>query len=147
VLREIATVATGKRGEMIVYRKEQDRVAALGLDPNAVFWRSKDDELAAIDIISFDERGDRIYIEVKATSASDPTTPFDVSRSELLEAGAYGDRYYIYRVTDTNSAKPRITRWSNPMKLVRENQGRLFLAGAQMELSLEASSDSSDQSE
>ena len=139
VQSEMAKAATGKRGEEIVYRKERDRVATLGLNPDAVFWRSKDDELAPIDIISFNESGDRIYIEVKATSSSDPSTPFDISRSELLEAGAYGDRYYIYRVTDTNTSKPRITRWSNPMRLIRENQGRLLLAGAQMELGLEAS--------
>jgi hypothetical protein len=141
----MAKVATGKRGEKIVYRKERDRVAAFGGDPDAVFWRSKDDELAPIDIISIDEGGDRVYIEVKATSASDPTTPFDISRSELLEAGAYGNWYYIYRVTDTNTAKPRITRWSNPMKLIRESQGRLLLSGAQMELGLEASADNSDE--
>ena len=46
---ESAKVATGKRGEEIVYRKERDRVAFHGLDPDAVFWRSKDDELAPID--------------------------------------------------------------------------------------------------
>ncbi|MDP3968990.1 MAG: DUF3883 domain-containing protein [Nocardioides sp.] len=139
---EIAKVATGKLGEKIAYRKERERVASFGGNPDAVFWRAKNDELAPIDIISIDEGGDRIYIEVKATSASDPGTPFDISRSELLEAVAYGDRYYIYRVTDTNTATPRITRWADPMKLIRENQGRLLLSGAQMELGLATATDS-----
>lgn len=144
VQSEMAKVATGKLGEEIAYRKERERVAAFGGDPDAVFWRSKDDELAPVDIISIDEGGDRIYIEVKATSASDPATPFDISRSELLEAGAYGDRYYIYRVTDTNTATPRVTRWANPMRLIRENQGRLLLSGAQMELGLATAADDSN---
>lgn len=138
VQSEMAKAATGKRGEGIAYRKERDRVTAFGGDPGAVVWRSKNDETAPVDIISIDEGGDRIYIEVKSTSASDPSTPFDISRSELLEAGTHGDRYYVYRVTDTNTETPRITRWANPMKLIREQQGRLLLSGAQMELGLES---------
>ncbi len=138
VQSELAKVATGKRGEMIVFEKERQRVAAAGGTPGSVFWRSEKDELAPIDIVSVDDAGHRIYIEVKATSASDPSTPFDISRSELLEAGAYGDQYFIYRVTDANTASPRITRWRNPLRLIRENHGRLLLSGAQMELGLSA---------
>ena len=78
---------------------------------------------------------------MKATSASDPATPFDISRSELLEAGAYGDRYYTYR--DTNTATPQVTRCANPMKLISENQGRLLLSGAQLELSLATATEDS----
>ncbi|WP_407336096.1 DUF3883 domain-containing protein [Dietzia kunjamensis] len=142
VQSQVDKVATGKLGEEIAYRKERERVAAFGGDPDTVFWRSRGDELAPVDILSFDRDGNRIYIEVKATSASDPSTPFDISRSELIEAGAYGDRYFIYRVTDTNTATPRITRWANPMKLIRENRGRLLLSGAQMELGLAPVSES-----
>lgn len=133
---QVAKVATGRLGEEIAYRKERERVASFGGDPDTVYWRSRDDERAPIDILSFDKDGDRIYIEVKATSASDPSTPFDISRSELMEAGTYGERYFIYRITDTNTSTPRVTRWANPMKLIRENRGRLLLSGAQMELGL-----------
>lgn len=133
---QVEKVATGKRGEEIAYRKERERVAQFGGNPDAVFWQSKEHELAPVDIISYDESGNQIYIEVKATSATDPATPFSISNSELLAASAYGDSYHIYRVTDTNTATPQVTRWANPMKLIREKQGRLMLAGAQMELGL-----------
>ena len=133
---ELAKTQIGKRGEEIAFHKERERVASFGLNPDVVVWRSETDELAPIDILSFDEGGDRIYIEVKATTGSDPTAPFDISRSELLEAAAHGARYYIYRVTDTNTSAPRITRWADPMRLIREHRGHLALSGAQMELGL-----------
>ena len=126
----------GKRGEEIAYTKERERLAELGLDPDLVTWESQVDELAPYDILSFDDDGQRIYIEVKATTASDPTEPFYISRAEIVEASVHGDRYFIYRVTDVNTAEPQITRWANPMRLVKNEQGQLLVANAQMELGL-----------
>lgn len=127
----------GKRGEEIAYTKERERLTELGLDPDVVTWESATDELAPYDILSFDGDGQRIYIEVKATTGSDPTEPFYISRAELIEAGVHGDRYYIYRVTDVDTAQPRITRWANPMRLVKNQQGQLLMTSAQMELGLD----------
>lgn len=129
----------GKRGEEIAYTKERERLAQIGFDPDLVTWESAIDELAPYDILSFDGDGQRIYIEVKATTGSDPTEPFYISRAEIVEAGVHGDRYYIYRVTDVDTAEPRITRWANPMRLVKNQQGQLFMTTAQMELGLERS--------
>lgn len=129
----------GKRGEEIAYTMERERLAELGLNPDLVTWESQVDELAPYDILSFDDDGQRIYIEVKATTASDPTEPFYISRAEIVEASVRGDRYFIYRVTDVNTAEPRITRWANPMRLVKSEQGQLLVANAQMELGLERS--------
>lgn len=70
---------------------------------------------------------------------TDPTEPFYTSRAEIVEASVRGDRYFIYRVTDVNTAEPRITRWANPMRLVKSEQGLLLVANAQMELGLERS--------
>ena len=126
----------GRRGEEIAYIKERERLAELGLDPDLVTWESQVDELAPYDILSFDDHRQRIYIEVKSTTASDPTEPFYISQAELVEASVHGDRYYIYRVTDVDTAEPRITRWPNPMLLVKNEQGRLKVATAQMELGL-----------
>jgi hypothetical protein len=75
---------------------------------------------------------------VKSTVGSDPSDPFYISGAELLEASFHGSRYYIYRVTDVDDQTPRITRWHNPIKLIKNGQGRLLLSTAQMKLGLEA---------
>lgn len=62
------------------------------------------------DIESLDASGVRIYIEVKSTTGDDPTAPFLISQSELLEALGRRESYVIYRVTDVESAAPRVTR-------------------------------------
>lgn len=128
----------GKRGEEVAYAKERDRLVEMGMDPDAVIWQSKTDETAPFDIVSFDEEGQRIFIEVKSTVGSDPGEPFYISPAELVEAGSRGSNYYIYRVTDVDTAAPTITRWPNPIQLVRNGQGRLLLATAQMQLGLES---------
>lgn len=126
----------GKRGEEVVYNKERERLLEIGLNPDSVVWHSATDELAPFDILSFDADGQRIYIEVKATTSSDPREPFYISKSELVEAGEHGDRYYIYRVTDVDTEGPVVTRWANPLRLVKSGQARLIMATAQMELGL-----------
>jgi hypothetical protein len=129
----------GKRGEEVVFFKERERVEELGLAPDLVIWQSKNDELAPIDILSIDDDGQRTYIEVKSTVASDPRNAFYISDAELLEASFHRSRYYIYRVTDVDTATPQVTRWQNPLELIKNGQGRLLLDTAQMELGLEAS--------
>ncbi|UHJ57109.1 DUF3883 domain-containing protein [Mycolicibacterium fortuitum] len=129
----------GKRGEGIAYTMERERLAGLGIDPDLVTWESQIDELAPYDILSFDPDGQRIYIEVKSTTAADPAEPFYISQAEIVEASIHGDRYYIYRVTDVDTAEPQITRWADPMRLVKNEQGRLKVATAQMELGLDRS--------
>lgn len=49
-------------------------------------------------------RGD---IEVKSTTGDDPTAPFLISQSELVEALRRRESYFIYRVTDVESAARR----------------------------------------
>jgi hypothetical protein len=129
----------GKRGEEVAFVKERERVEAMRANPDLVVWQSKNDELAPFDILSVDHSGDEIYIEVKSTVGSEPSDAFYISNAELLEASFHRSRYYIYRVTDVDTATPRITRWCNPIELIRNAQGRLLLSTAQMELGIEAS--------
>ncbi|WP_081842318.1 DUF3883 domain-containing protein [Actinomadura welshii] len=127
----------GKRGEEIAYNAERKRVRAFGKNPNSVHWISKTDELSPYDLMSVDEDDQLIYIEVKATKGSDPAEPFYISHAELIEATYRRSRYYVYRVTEVNSATPAITRWADPLALIKEGKGRLLLAKAQMALTLE----------
>lgn len=126
----------GKRGEEVAYNAERERIQALGKNANSVRWVSKTDELSPYDLSSVDEDDQLIYIEVKSTTGSDPIEPFYISHAELIEASFLRSRYYIYRVTDVDSATPRITRWADPLGLIKEGKGRLQLAKAQMALSL-----------
>lgn len=126
----------GKRGEEVVYNVERRMLKALGKNPASVHWISRTDELSPYDLISVDQDDQLIFIEVKSTKGSDPTEPFYISHAELIEASYRRSRFYVYRVTDVDSASPTITRWADPLGLIKEGRGRLLLAKAQMELTL-----------
>ncbi|GAB1641457.1 sacsin N-terminal ATP-binding-like domain-containing protein [Krasilnikovia sp. MM14-A1259] len=129
----------GRRGEEIVFTKERARLQAAGKDPNRVVWMSKDHETAPFDIRSVDDDDQAIYIEVKATKADDPGEPFYISHAELVEAALHRHRYYIYRVTRTDSSAPMITRVADPLSEIKAGRGRLLLSQARIALGFTAS--------
>lgn len=137
----------GKRGEEVAYNVELRRIKALGKNPDSVRWVSKTDELSPYDLRSVDADDQLIFIEVKSTTGSDPAEPFYISHSELIEASFRRSRYYLYRVTDVDSATPTITRWADPLGLIKEGKGRLLLAKAQMALALQHKSTEDELSE
>jgi len=49
------------------------------------------------DILSFDENGKEIFIEVKATKGS-KENPFYITNSELLFSHLNKDKFYLYRL-------------------------------------------------
>jgi hypothetical protein len=125
-------VRIGARGEETAYEAERRRLAGAGRDPGIVVWRSKDHPLAPYDIESMDDDGQRIYIEVKATTADDPHDAFEISEGELLLAFAKRSSYYIYRVTSAHTAQPIITRFRDPIGRLQENSASLRLSGAKL---------------
>ena len=131
---ELENRRIGKRGEEVVYHAERKRLEECGKNPDAVHWVSKTDALSPYDMTSVDADGQLIYIEVKATKGTDPGDAFYISRGELVEATVHRSRYYIYRVTDVDSAVPTITRWADPLGLIKDGKGQLLLAKAQMTL-------------
>ncbi|BCW78325.1 DUF3883 domain-containing protein [Arthrobacter sp. NicSoilC5] len=126
----------GKRGEEVVFHAERQRLSKLGKNPDSVRWVSKVNELSPYDLVSLDEDGQVIYLEVKSTKGIDPTETFYISHRELIEATVHRSRYYIFRVTLVDTAVPVITRWPDPLGLIRSGKGLLLLANAQMALSL-----------
>ena len=124
----------GRRGEGVVFDAERDRVREMGRNPASVNWVSKTDELSPFDLMSVDEDGQLIYIEVKSTKGSDPSEAFYISHAELLEAVFRRSQYYIYRVTDVDTATPRILRKADPLGQIQNGRGRLLLANARMTL-------------
>jgi hypothetical protein len=122
----------GQRGEKAAFEKERQRVQAFGGDPAAVVWRSRRNPFAPHDIESLDEDGQRIFIEVKSTTNSDPAAAFPISRAELMQAIRHGSRFYIYRVTAVDTARPAVHRYRDPARLLRESKADLGLSGANM---------------
>lgn len=124
----------GNRGEAAAFEKEKQRVQAFGGDPTAVLWRSTRNPFAPHDIESLDEDGQRIFIEVKSTSESDPSGPFPISHSELIQALRQRSRFYIYRVTSVDTATPAVHRYRDPARLLTEGKADLRLSDASMML-------------
>lgn len=131
----------GKRGEEVAWRGERKRLRQLGKNPDLAVWVSKTDELSSFDIKSVDEDDQLIYIEVKSTNSDDPSEPFYITRAELVEATFHRSRYYIYRVTNVDTAVPTVTRAADPMRLVREGKGQLLLNKAHMTLAIGSTAD------
>lgn len=125
----------GKHGERIAFEKERERLIESGLDPKLAIWVSKDNELAPFDIQSVDD-SQTVYIEVKATTRSDPSTPFLISKNELVLAAIHRDRYFIYRVTDALTDSPTVTRFRDPFGQLVDRKGELHLRNAQMYLTV-----------
>lgn len=69
---------------------------------------------------------------MKSTTGDDPTTPFLISQSELVEALRWRESYFIYRVTGVESAAPRLTRYCDPAGLLIDGRARLSVADARM---------------
>lgn len=125
----------GKKGERLVFELEKKRMLDCGLDPAEVEWVSKDDELAPYDIRSV-RYNQTIYIEVKTTVLSDPMSDFGISKAELVEAGVHRSRYFIYRVSAIDTAAPTVMRIQDPLALIDQGRGELYLAKARMQFFL-----------
>jgi hypothetical protein len=124
----------GRRGEEVAYENERRRLTAKGWDADLVKWVSRDNELSPYDIESVNDDGSPRYIEVKATTADDPSEPFPISTPELLFAAAHRAGYFIYRVTSVKSASPRIHRYNDPMGELEAQRAYLRTSKAVMGL-------------
>ena len=113
----------GRRGEEIVYRQEVARVRAMGLPESRVVWVSESDPGANHDILSVDEDGQDLWIEVKSTTGRDgrfrwPKSEFDLARKKRI-------RYALFRVYETDSLTPPIKKFRDPVGLFLTDAIRL----------------------
>lgn len=92
----------GTLGERLVVEYERTRLAGCGRKDlaDAVRWAATEDgDGLGYDILSFDEDGSHIHIEVKTTRLG-PDTPFYLSSSELAFASENPETSALYRVFD-----------------------------------------------
>ena len=105
----------GDSGEELVYRYEYEKCCRLF--PNDESKRpehiSKRTDSKGYDVVSFDEKGNKIYIEVKTTSGS-YETEFYFTEFELEISKIYDRQYFLYRVYNFSQGKGdiKITRGS-----------------------------------
>ena len=115
-----------------MYNYERRRLASLGRDPDIVVWESRGNPTAPYDIRSMSRDGQRIFLEVKATSSDDPYEPIDISQAELLFALQKGAHYSIYRVTSVHTANPTIYAFPNLLEHLQEERASLSTSSAKL---------------
>lgn len=89
----------GDLGEQFIFQQEREKVKKYKLPSSKkVTWVSRDKgDGLGFDILSYDENGNEMYIEVK-TTIGDEKTSFFISANELEKSKLYADKYYLYRV-------------------------------------------------
>lgn len=107
----------GDRGELIVLQSEIDKLKKCGKRNyiKNIKHISKENDAAGYDVLSYDEWGNEIYIEVKSTRAKQGEANFYLTSNELERAK--GDmNYWVYIVFEANTANPKIWRLNNPFE-------------------------------
>ena len=84
----------GQRGEEIIFLQERERVKGLGYPKSRVVWIAKNNPLADCDILSIDENGEELWIEVKSTTGRDGH--FQWSIAEFKKAMQVRERYILW---------------------------------------------------
>ncbi|HBB98592.1 MAG TPA: hypothetical protein DC054_24680 [Blastocatellia bacterium] len=115
--------AVGRRGEEIVLLVERIRVRELGFAEDRVRWIAKDFPTADYDILSVDDDGEDLVIEVKATTGTDGR--FHWSRAEFQRALESRERYLLYRVFLATSCAPVVRAFRDPINILSIGSLRL----------------------
>jgi len=108
--------AVGSRGEEIIYRRELARVQALGYAETRVIWQSRSDPGAPYDILSLDDDGEDLWIEVKSTTGRDGR--FQWSKGEFEKALQERERYVLWRVYEADTSIPAVKSFRDPISIL-----------------------------
>ncbi|MFH1049270.1 MAG: DUF3883 domain-containing protein [Patescibacteria group bacterium] len=108
----------GERGELVVLNKEKEYLESIDKKELSTRIRhvSKEDDSAGYDILSFDEAGNEIYIEVKSTKQKVANANFLISSNEYNKAKKLPN-YYVYIVFEANTINPKICKLKKPFDL------------------------------
>lgn len=109
----------GERGESLVFRLEKEYLEKIGRKDliDKLKQISIEDDSTGYDILSFDEKGNEKYIEVKSTTSKVPNVHhFNISSNEYKKARELKN-YFIYFVFETNTKNPKIFPLKRPFDL------------------------------
>lgn len=94
----------GNLGELFVIQLEKEKLKKANKPKlvKKVAHHAKDiGDGLGYDVLSYDENGNKMFIEVKATK-SGKNTPFFITRNELARSKQEKNNYYIYRIYNFN---------------------------------------------
>lgn len=115
VAKSKSSAITGSKGEQLVLREEQKRLALLGREDlvKQIDRVSLEDDTLGYDVLSYEKNGKKRYIEVKTSGSQTKNIRFYLSSNEFEKSKAL-DNYYIYFVDGVNTKSPRITPIRDP---------------------------------
>lgn len=116
----------GDRAEELIFGHEQQRVQAAGHCASVVRWIAREYPNADHDILSVDDSGNTIYIEVKATTGQDGR--FQWTKAEFERALQARECYWLYRVYLADTTSPFFKVFRDPINLFLEHGMRLDTA-------------------
>jgi Domain of unknown function (DUF3883) len=102
VARDAQNRALGEAGEKFVLNHEKrflDHIGRADLAKNVRWIAKEDGDGAGYDILSFTDRGDKRFLEVKTTVGTS-RTPFFVSRNEYAFCSTNADNFSLFRLYD-----------------------------------------------
>ena len=115
--------ATGKAGEDYVFEFEVKKLKKVNKPELAskVYNHDENREYPGWDITSYNEKGEKIFIEVKSSKKS--KTVFNISANEWEAAKREGNKYFIYIVENALTDKIKIVaRIQNPLKYLEDEK-------------------------
>ena len=91
----------GTFGEILIYNDEVDKVYNLGLNKQVDHKSVSEGDGLGYDILSYDEYGNELYIEVKTTESNTPDS-FYLTPKEISVCQEKMEAYRVYRVYSLN---------------------------------------------
>ena len=87
----------GDLGELLVFEWEKERLGHFEFQREPVHVAASKGDGLGYDILSYDERGEEKYIEVKTTTSGE-NQPFYITRNELQRSIQNSDNFVLYRL-------------------------------------------------
>lgn len=113
----------GERGEEIIYHDEIVRVRGLGYPESRVVWVAHEIPGADYDILSVDDDGENLWIEVKATTGRHGRFRWPIA--EFGKAIEKRNRYILWRVYEADSLSPAVKLFRDPIEILLRKGMRL----------------------
>lgn len=121
----------GNLGELLVFQYEKEKLKNSGLNKKPEHVAKSQGDGLGYDILSYDENGDKMYIEVKTTRGN-RSSPFYLTGNELERSIQDKKIYYLYRLynfsEETNEANCEIIEGSLANLAINPTKYKVILA-------------------
>src|SRR5690606_13535521 len=96
----------GNLGELLVMQYEQEKLKSFNSKKTPEHKSKSEGDGLGYDILSYDENDNEIYIEVKTTTKNS-STPFFITRSELIKSRQDSKVFFLYRLYEFDDTDNR----------------------------------------